>query len=116
MTNTIELNGVIVTAPEGAVISDQFPDISAPPTSKITRLSFRNRFTFAEKVAIETAAETDAVVRVLIKDQSEATYIDLNRVDTQQGTQLLVAKGLITAERASEILSLIVQPGEEYRG
>lgn len=84
--------------------------------SRMTRLAFRNRFTFEEKVAIETAAETDATVRVLLKDQSEATYIDLERADTQQGTMLLVQKGLITSERASEILSLEIQPDEEYRG
>lgn len=85
-------------------------------SAKLTRLAFRNRFTFAEKVAIETAAETDAALRVLLKDQSEATYIDLTRADTQQGVQLLVSKGLLTAERASEILSLNVQSDEEFRG
>lgn len=83
---------------------------------KITRLAFRNRFTFEEKVAIETAAENDAVVRVLLKDQSEATYIDLARADTQQGTMLLVQKNLLTVERAEEILSLIVDQDEEFRG
>lgn len=87
-----------------------------PSKPRMTRLAFRNRFTFEEKVAIETAAETDATVRVLLKDQSEATYIDLERADTQQGTMLLVQKGLITSERASEILSLDIQPDEEYRG
>lgn len=112
---SIIINGVTIEIPEGAIASSSVTEDSSQST-KLTRLSFRNRFTFAEKVAIETAAETDVVVRVLLKDQSEATHIDLTRVDTQQGIQILVGKGLLTAERASEILSLNVQPEEEYRG
>jgi hypothetical protein len=84
--------------------------------SRITRLAFRNRFTFAEKVAIETAAESDATVRVMLKDQEAATFIDLARIDTQQGVQLLVSKNLITAQRASEILSLTIQAEEAFNG
>ncbi len=81
-------------------------------TTKLTRLAFRNRFTFAEKVAIETAAEGDATVRVLLKDQESATHIDLARPDTQQGVQLLVSKNLITSTRGAEILSLTIRPEE----
>lgn len=84
--------------------------------SRITRLAFRNRFTFAEKVAIETAAESDATVRVLLKDQEAATFIDLARIDTQQGVQLLVSKNLITAQRAADILSLTIQAEEAFNG
>lgn len=90
--------------------------IEEQKTARITRLAFRNRFTFAEKVAIAEAAKTDTTVEVLQKDQDAATYIDLSRTDTQQGVQLLVIKGLITADRSAEILSLVVQPDEEYRG
>jgi hypothetical protein len=86
------------------------------PTTKVTRLAFRNRFTFAEKVDIETAAESDAAVRVLLKDQESATFIDLARLDTQQGVQLLVSKNLITAQRAAVILSLTIQPEEAFNG
>ena len=84
--------------------------------TRVTRLAFRNRFTFAEKVAIETAAESDATVRVLLKDQEAATFIDLARLDTQQGVQLLVSKNLITAQRATEILSLTIQVEEAFNG
>ena len=84
--------------------------------SRITRLAFRNRFTFSEKLAIETAAESDAAVRVLLKDQEAATFIDLARLDTQQGVQLLVSKGLITAQRAAEILSLTIHSEEAFNG
>lgn len=90
--------------------------VSSPENNRITRLAFRNRFTFAEKVAIETAAENDAAVRVLLKDQEAATFIDLARQDTQQGVHLLVSKSLITAARAAEILSLNIQSSETYNG
>lgn len=114
MTNRVEINGLTVTAPQGAVISDH--QLVTPAQTKITRLAFRNRFTFAEKVAIETAAETDAAVRVLLKDQESATFIDLFREDTQQGIQMLVDKALLNSARASEVLSLTIQPEEAFAG
>jgi len=92
------------------------PDKKSPTSVKITKLAFRNRFTFSEKVLIETAAEGDATVRVLLKDQEAATFIDLARLDTQQGVQLLVSKNLITAERSDAILSISIQPEEAFNG
>ena len=86
------------------------------PIVRITKLAFRNRFMFAEKVAIEAAAETDPTVRVLLKDQDAATFIDLSRQDTIEGVLILVNKNLITEERANHILSLNIKPEETYRG
>ena len=37
-----------------------------PPTPPMSKLDFLKRLTFAERVTIETAAETDAEVRVEI--------------------------------------------------
>lgn len=92
------------------------PATATATATKLTKLAFRNRFTFAEKVAIETSAQTDPVVRVLLKDQEAATFIDLSRQDTLDGVQMLVTKSLLTAERASEITSATIQPEETYRG
>lgn len=92
-----------VEVPDGAVISGVIND------SRITKLAFRQRFTFAERVAIETAAETDASVRVMLKDQEAATFIDLSRQDTIDGVNALASGGLITAQRASEILTNPIQ-------
>lgn len=100
----------------GVILESYWAEPSAVQQTKITKLAFRNRFTFAEKVAIETAAETDPAVRVLLKDQEAATFIDLSRQDTLDGVQLLVTKSLLTAERASEITSATIQPEETYRG
>lgn len=83
----------------------------APPvvSTKITKLAFRHRFTFAERVAIETAAASDASVRVMLKDQESATYIDIARQDTIDGVNALATATLITPERATEILTNAIQ-------
>ena len=85
------------------------------PTN-ISKLAFRNRFTFSEKVVIEEAALTDAEVRVLVKDQDSAEFINIERIDTIQGLALLVNKGLISVERSTEILSLPIADHEVFRG
>ena len=77
--------------------------------TKITKLAMRNRFTFAERVAIETAAESDTTVRVIIKDFDAAFYIDLTRHDTIAAINLYESKGLITDIRAAEILTTPVE-------
>ena len=74
------------------------------PASAITRLALRNRFTFAEKVAIETAAETDAAIRVLLKDLEAANYIDLSRYDSLAAMQVLESKGILAEGRSFEIM------------
>lgn len=92
----------------------------------ITKLAFRNRFTSQEKVAIEMASlddptaslqqrQTSATLRYYLKDVDAATYIDLDRADTQAGVQNLEAAGLIAAGRANEILTSPILPAERYR-
>jgi len=87
-----------------------------PPRARhITALALRNRFTKAEKVAIEIAALDDpaapmaermqaAAIRSSLKDAEVADYIDLDRPDTRQGIEDLETNGLIAAGRAQEIL------------
>lgn len=89
---------------------------SLVPSYKVTKLGFRNRFTFMEKVAIEEAAKTDPMIAVILKDQESASYIDITRKDTIDGMNLLVAKGLITDERKAIILSPPITADEQYRG
>jgi hypothetical protein len=85
--------------------------------TKLTKLAFRNRFFFTERVVIETLAETDPMVRVLLKDQDSAMFIDLSREDTISGVQMLVGKGVLTEERASVILATNTITFEEtYKG
>ncbi|MCW5648344.1 MAG: hypothetical protein KIS62_01225 [Ramlibacter sp.] len=89
---------------------------AAPASARqITVLGFRNRFTQAEKVALEIAGLDDpgagmsaraqaAAIRASLQDVMAATYIDLDRADTRAGVQALEAGGILAAGRALEIL------------
>lgn len=99
----------------------------SPPSVKITKLAFRNRFTQAEKVAIElTAADNPAAalqqrqfaatLRAQLADQRDAQFIDLGRADTRAGVQQLEALGLLAAGRAAVILDTAPSESEVYRG
>lgn len=93
-----------------------------PPTA-ITKLAFRQRFTAAERVAMEIAQLDDATatmqarqaaaaLRASSADLQASKYVDLARTDTQQGVQSLEAFGVIGAGRAAEILGAAIQPIE----
>ena len=108
----------------------RWPD--AEPTSatedrRITKLAFRNRFTKAEKAGIEFAALDDptapiaqrqqaAALRADLKDQEQATFIDLDDEDTRTSVLTLEAVGLIAVGRAVEILDAPVQDRERFTG
>lgn len=86
----------------------EFPENNpepTPPDNKITKLAFRARFTLAEKIAIVGAKKTDPITEILMDDLVIASYIDLDRVDLQEGVYYLYTVDLITAGRAAEILS-----------
>lgn len=78
----------------------------------ITRLAFRRRFTLPERIAIESAAQSSAAVRVLVGDMAAAEAIRLNDPDTIAGIGMLESEGLIAAGRADEILNAPIQPIE----
>ena len=93
------------------------------PDTRITRLAFRNRFTSAEKMALEMAALDDptapmaqrqqaAAIRVHLADVAASTFIDLCSQDTRDGVLALEARGLLTEGRVLEILDAPVQPHE----
>jgi len=87
----------------------------APEPQRITRLAFRNRFTTAEKVALEIAGLDNpaapmparaqaAALRANQADLAAATFVDLGRADTRAGVLMLEAAGLLAAGRALVIL------------
>lgn len=91
--------------------------------SMVTRLAFLNRFTQAERVALEIAAldVPDAAmesrilaasIRVMMQSVYAANFIDLGRADTRAGVERLGTSGLISIERAAEILDTPVEPHE----
>jgi hypothetical protein len=103
------------------------PDAAPAPVARmITRLAFRNRFTQAEKVAMELAALDDpaaseqqrqmaALLRANMKDIDAASCVDLDMEATRGGVQMLEAAGLLAPGRALEILDAPVQAHEVYR-
>jgi hypothetical protein len=90
------------------------------PETKITKFAFISRFTDTELATIEGfAAQSNAyafAVRVALRKQSLATYIDLYLPETINGTKALVALGLLTLARANEILTNPITSKELYRG
>lgn len=89
----------------------------------ITKLAFRNRFTLAEKAALEFAALDNpggsqsermqaARLRVYLADVVAATYVDLAWSDTRAGVMQLEDLGLLAEGRALEILDAPIQPWE----
>jgi len=75
-----------------------------PPTPPMSKLDFLKRLTFAERVAIETAAETDAEVRVVKQSLLAADEIKVDDPEMIVGIGLYVNKGLIASSRITEIL------------
>ena len=103
------------------------PPPPAPPSVRITKLAFRNRFTQAEKVAIElTAADNPAAsaqtrqfaaaLRAQLADQRDAQFIDLGRTDTRAGVHQLEALGLLGVGRSAVILDTPADGSEVYVG
>lgn len=82
-----------------------------PDVPKLSRLSFRWRYTLAEQVAIKNAEKSheDLTVRstleVLRESLAEAEDIDVADLRTVQGVQYHASLGLIAASRVAEILT-----------
>jgi len=112
-TNVMECNGELGDWPslnsskirEVSVEESETMVANLTPKTPMTKLQFRSLFTFEELVAIETAAETDAMIRVLNQNQAVADFIDLADPRTAAGLALLVSKTLLTQERADAILA-----------
>lgn len=88
----------------------------ASSTLPITKLAFRRRFTFAERVAIDAfntsfesnqalTAETKAAIRTANLDFSMAEDVRLDDEGTIAGVMLYASLGLIAPERAQEVLN-----------
>lgn len=97
--------------------------VVAPAARRITPLAFRRRFTKAERAAIEWAAVDRAelsnaermqaaALRSDLKDQAQATYIDLDDPDVATGVQGLEFLGLLDTGRSAQIIDHPAQPEE----
>ncbi|WP_372826544.1 hypothetical protein [Polaromonas sp.] len=119
--------GVWTNPPPPPPAPPYVPSPAPPELRHVTNLAFRNRFTPTEKVDLEIASLDDptatmaarkqaAGLRVALKDQESASYIDLDRDDTRAGVEMLEAAGLIAAGRAAIVLDAQVTEVERYRG
>lgn len=99
--------GYHIFAGQGWITRDSYPTPAAQELSRETRLSklsFRNRFTLEEKVALEEARASNAMLRVFLDDISSADFIDLEDEAVITGVTFLETDGLIAAGRSKEIL------------
>lgn len=71
----------------------------------IAPIDFLRRFTFAEEVAIRTAAKTDVGIEVFLGRLNATVAVHLGEADTINGVNYLLAKSLLTPARAAEILA-----------
>lgn len=78
----------------------------------ITKVAFRFRMTDAEYVGVLSAAKADVEVAAWVETFNMVSQIDLDNQRTKDGVANLVSKNLLTQERATEILTAPVQPGE----
>lgn len=87
---------------------------------KITRLAFLSRFTDAEAVAIDLTSigntESAAMIRRYLSKVNSSSFIALDRADTHDGVNALAVMGLISAERATEILTSPIEEHEVFHG
>lgn len=105
-----EWNGNSLVDPSGLLV----------PTQKLTRLAFRNRFTQAERATLYgLAAQNNATgyaFRDYLDSVNAATFIDLSRADTKASLNLLATMGIISAQRAQDILNNPILDHEKYKG
>lgn len=88
------------------------PPPPPPLPNIITKPAFRFRMTDSEYVGIIGAAKTDIEVAAWLETFNMVSKIDLDNQRTKDGVANLVSKNLLTQERATEILTAPVQPGE----
>jgi hypothetical protein len=75
------------------------------PARPMSKLDFLRRLTFAERVAIEAAADTDHEVRAAKQAFMVAESIKTDDPETVMGVDLYISKGLIDPARKADILS-----------
>lgn len=118
-----KIEGVWIEIPDGKAgpgwkyVNGAFVNPEPPPPpfvrpQTLTKLQFRFRMTDAEYVGILSAAKTDVAVEAWVKTFDMAPFINVEDQRTKDGVAVLVSKGLLTQERANEILTAPVQPGE----
>lgn len=81
-------------------------------SKKYSKLEFRNKFTAEEKIAFDSfelnpniSDNNKAILRTITKDLELTEYVDTTRPDTINGTYFLAICGIITMQKAAEVLA-----------
>jgi hypothetical protein len=105
------VNGVTITSDKGDVsaiysLNGMAPEgwSDEPPNTKVTPYDFLNLFTEPEKTVILSSSDI-VIKKAITKLTAIITYVDVTDQETIDLVGYLSYSGLITSERASQILS-----------
>lgn len=76
------------------------------PVTEVTAADFMRRFTVAEWIAARTLADTDKSMAYFFEMLRLVTVVHLEHPSTAQGIGYMQKAGILTAERAAEILRI----------
>lgn len=79
----------------------------APEAKKVSPVEFKLLFSAPERVAIKAARASDPILEDFyeIVEDPRLTHVDLGLASTQAAIGYLQSKGLLTAERAAQVLA-----------
>lgn len=96
---------------DGQFVAGEFEPEPPPLKTTLSKYQFRRRFTLDELVKfdnpelfVQMTPQQQAIARTLTRSFDAATEIDLLDEQLQYGIQLMVQWGLLTSERAAQIL------------
>jgi len=108
--NGEEINRIVASADfvaDNYEFYEQVPEPEIETTPEPTRwplIDFRKRFYTAEKVALYQATETDIMIKIFMDDLAATPVVAQDDPELNQGIAYVVAQGILTLERAREIL------------
>lgn len=110
MNTYIDGEYLVTETDSGSIIRELNRPAPEVVTRRLSKLTFRDRFTLDEKRAIYTAAQTSIDVQIWLDDlnaatpEADGTAVDLDDSRTVAGVQALETAGFIAAGRAAQIL------------
>lgn len=106
-------DGVIISAPDGAVI--EFGPVKQPINTKMTKQKFKLRFTQEERIAIREASKVNPVVFDFQDLLDSGSHADLADDVLITGLNAMESLSLLDEGRANEILSAPILEHEAWR-
>jgi hypothetical protein len=88
---------------DAAMQMPEFANMVPVPKTRLTHIEFMDRFWPGEESAIY--ASNDPVIQKAIRRFNLSTDVDLTRADLQMYVNYLVTVGILTADRATAILT-----------